>query len=312
VIGGSAGALDALLSLVGALPADFSGAIFIVSHVGANRSQLPELLTNAGRLTAIHAQDGMAIRPGCICVAPPDRHMLVERDRVRLTRGPREHFTRPAIDPTFCSAARAYGASVIGIVLSGTGSDGTAGLEEIRERGGVTIVQAPSDAMFPEMPQTAASTVRVEHVVTSSELGALLIRLLAEPVAIADEQTELEASTQMNQPEKPAALTCPECGGALREESGTALQTYRCHTGHRFAANELLAGQLEEVDRAIEVAMRVLNEQSELCRRMIQDAQRAGRTHGIAYWTNRRDEAAGQFATLHRFLLREHLESSEP
>ncbi|MGE5268696.1 MAG: chemotaxis protein CheB [Thiohalocapsa sp.] len=309
VAGGSAGALDAFLALAAALPADFPASLLIVSHVGANRSQLPELLSRAGKLPATHARHGEAIEPGHIYIAPPDQHLLVDAGRVVLNRGPRVHFTRPAIDPLFRSAARSYGARVIGVVLSGTGSDGVIGLEAIHAAAGLTLAQAPTDALFTEMPQTAVATVPIDHVVVKAELAPLLVRLVAEPLAAPARKTE--ASNEMTELERPAGLTCPECGGTLREIDGTALKTYRCHTGHMFAADELLGQQLDEVERAVFVAVRVLNEHAELCRRMIEDAHKAGRSHGIAYWTRLKDEAEAQLQPLQRFLLRERLSADD-
>ena len=303
VIGGSAGALDVLLSLAAGLPADFGGSVFVVSHVGANHSQLPLLLATAGPLPAKHGEDNEVIRPAHIYVAPPDRHMQLRDGRIRLNRGPREHFTRPAIDPLFRSAARQYGAAVIGVVLSGTGSDGASGLEEIKAAGGLALIQQPEDALFPEMPQTAAAVVEIDRVVSSAQLAAVLAELVAQPVR--SWPRIVPTDTDMTELEKPAAFTCPECGGALREAGRGGLKMYRCHTGHAFAADELLVQQLDEVERAVFAAVRVLNEHAELCRRMIVDANRAGRTHGVAYWTRLKHEAETQLEPLQRFLLRE-------
>src|SRR5215469_3689747 len=105
VIGGSSGGLEAMIRLVAGLPGDFQGSLFVVSHIGANPSQLPELLANAGRLPARHAQHGQIFAPGCIYVAPSDRHMLLLDGSIQLSSRPREHFTRPAIDPLFRTAA---------------------------------------------------------------------------------------------------------------------------------------------------------------------------------------------------------------
>lgn len=309
VVGGSAGALDAFLSLVAGLPADFPGSVFVVSHVGANRSQLPQLLGAAGALPVKHAEDDEEIRRGHVYVAPPDRHMVLRDGRIRLNRGPREHFTRPAIDPLFRSAARQYGPAVIGVVLSGTGGDGTFGLEEIRAGGGLALIQQPDDALFPEMPQTAAAVVEIDEVVVSRRLGEVLTELVAQPVAARPRAAQ--TSTDMKELEKPVALTCPECGGALRDLGGSGLKMYRCHTGHAFAADELLVQQLDEVERAVFVAVRVLNEHAELCRRMIADAKRAGRMHGVAYWTRLKNEAEAQLEPLQRFLLRERADLAE-
>lgn len=310
VIGGSAGALDPMLRLVAGLPADYRGSLFIVSHVGANPNRLPALLSEAGPLPAVHPVHEEKVRPGRIYVAPPDRHLLLADHRVLLSSLPREHFTRPAIDPLFRTAARAYGPRVVGVVLSGAGSDGTLGLGDIRKAGGLTVVQDPMEAAFPEMPETALRVVAaaVDHVVPSSRLAALLIRLIAEPAAVrgkaaADDDPAIASEMEL---EEPFALTCPECGGAVHEVPGTGLLTYRCHTGHRFSAGELLTHQVSDVERAVVVAIRVLRERSALCRRMIEEASTNGRTHGIAYWTRLKAEADDQLRVLQHFL---HLQS---
>jgi hypothetical protein len=114
VIGGSAGALAAILDIAGGFPRDFAGSIFIVSHVGANRSRLPELLANAAQMPSAHAENGEPIRPGRIYAALPDRHMMIEGGHIRLSRGPRQHFTRPAINPLFRSAAASRSSRIRG------------------------------------------------------------------------------------------------------------------------------------------------------------------------------------------------------
>ena len=302
VIGGSAGALDAMISLVERLPEDYRGSLFIVSHVGTNSSHLPQLLADAGPLPASHAIHEEKVRAGRIYVAPPDRHLLLADHRMLLSTLPREHFTRPAIDPLFRTAARAYGPRVVGVVLSGSGSDGATGLEDIRRAGGLVVVQEPADAAFPEMPQTALHAVKVDHVVPSAGLAELLTALINEPAAkkaIATDNPTLAVQMDL---EEPFALTCPECGGAVHEVSGTGLLTYRCHTGHRFSANELLEHQITDVERAVMVAIRVLRERTALCRRMMADAKAAGRTHGTAYWTGLKGEAEDQLRVLQHFL----------
>jgi two-component system chemotaxis response regulator CheB len=157
VIGASMGGVEAVLALAAALPPDFAAAVFVVLHIGARRSELPWLLNQQGPLRAQHPADGDPIHAGRIYVAPPDHHLLVEHGHVRLTRGPRENWVRPAVDPLFRSAARAYGAGVIGVILTGGLNDGTAGLFEIKQRGGITVVQEPSEAADPSMPRSAAA-----------------------------------------------------------------------------------------------------------------------------------------------------------
>jgi two-component system, chemotaxis family, protein-glutamate methylesterase/glutaminase len=301
VIGGSAGALDAMVNLVGRLPEDYRGSLLIVSHVGTNRSQLPGLLAEAGRLPAAYPVHEEKVRPGHIYVAPPDRHLLLADHCILLSSLPREHFTRPAIDPLFRTAARAYGSRIIGVVLSGGGSDGAAGLHEIHRAGGLTVVQDPAEAAFPEMPETALRAVKADYVVPSTGLAELLTRLIAEPAVGNPGVDEPKIATEMEL-EEPFALTCPDCGGAVHEVPGMGLLTYRCHTGHRFSADELLTHQTSDIERAVMVAIRVLRERTALCRRMIEDAGAAGRAHGVAYWTNLKGEADSELRVLRHFL----------
>ena len=195
VVGASAGAVPVLLGLATQLPADFPAAVLVVLHIGAHRSVLPELLKDCGALRARHAVDGQALQPGSIEIAPPDQHMLVEGNRIRLQHGPKEHHARPAIDPLFRSAASAHGAQVIGVLLSGRLDDGTAGLRAIKACGGVAVVQDPDDAEHPEMPRNALAHVDVDYCVPGSELARTLLRLVAGPLTPAASPLTAATST---------------------------------------------------------------------------------------------------------------------
>ena len=158
VIGASAGGVEPLRGIVAGLPGTCSASIFVVEHIGDHQSNLPILLALAGSLPATFATDGL-IDAGHIYVAPPDHHMLLQVSHIRLSRSAKIHFTRPAIDPLFVSAADAYGGRVLGIVLSGTGADGAAGLRAIWESGGTALVQDPNEAAEPSMPRAALQKV---------------------------------------------------------------------------------------------------------------------------------------------------------
>jgi two-component system chemotaxis response regulator CheB len=289
------------------LPGGFAASIFIVVHIGAHPSILPQLLTRHGSLPATHAQDGEPVRSGHIYVAPPDRHMLVSPEGIRLTRGPREHFTRPAIDPLFRSAADTYGPRVIGVVLSGAGSDGASGLHAIKRQGGLAVVQDPLLALMPDMPTSAVASGGVDFCVADRELAQLLVRLSAETAPRPSGPKSKTIGDAMPDLERPATLTCPECGGALREEGSTNPPTLRCHTGHRFSTGELLPAQFAEMEHAVEVALRILNERAELCRRLEEEAAVAGRQHGADYWHRRKTEALDRARVLQDFLGRDWL-----
>lgn len=305
VVGGSAGALDAMLEIAKGLPAGFPGYVFVVSHIGSNLSHLPELLMRVGPLRAVHPEGGEAIQPGVIYVAPPDRHMLLTRRHIQLSRGPRQHFTRPAIDPLFRTAAEMFGPRVTGVLLSGTGSDGAAGLERIKAAGGLAIVQDPATSLYPEMPLSASNAFAVDYIAPPEDIPGLLRRLLFERVPPSGEPAGNPTSKAMDELEQPVALTCPECGGALRDVEGTTVKQYRCHLGHAFGAEEVAVGQAEKVENAIGVAIRVLNERVELCRQMGKSASDAGRTMGVTYWRRLQHEAEQQLAVLRDFVMQQ-------
>jgi len=155
VIAASAGGFAPLRRIIDALPGDSVASVCVVMHTGPRPSLLPPLLANSSRLPVTFAQDGATIEPGHIYVAPPDYHILLESNRIRLDHGPKIHHTRPAADPLFISAAEAFAEKVIGIVLSRGDSDGTAGLQTIKQRGGIALVQDPAEAQEPAMPQSA-------------------------------------------------------------------------------------------------------------------------------------------------------------
>jgi two-component system chemotaxis response regulator CheB len=300
-----------LRSIGSTLPRDFAGNAFVVVHIGHSRSQLPELLANAGHLPAMFPADGETITPGHIYVAPTDRHLLVEPPLIRLSRGPREHFTRPAIDPLFRSVASAYGERAIGVVLSGGGSDGATGLDTIKRAGGLTVVLDPQDAVAAEMPRAAIEIVDPDYVSSEAELSYLVARLVREP-ASAQRLRKDALPDSLTMPERPYALTCPECGGTMRKiGNGTAAQ-FRCHIGHIFGAREMMPAQLELLEKALDVAQRALNERIELSRQMAANSRTAGRKHGLQYWERVRAEAEQQVDTIRRVLLNGAEAEEEP
>lgn len=169
------GGLEAVSAIVVDLPRDLRAALFVVLHLSPSYpSILPSILDHLGPLPAIHPKDRQKIRPGCIYVAPTDRHLLIEGGRIRILKGPTENLHRPAIDPLFRSAAF-YGRSrVAGVLLSGADMDGTSGMFAIKMRGGVTIAQDPAEAVAPLMPQSAITHVKIDHVLPLSKIAPLL------------------------------------------------------------------------------------------------------------------------------------------
>jgi two-component system chemotaxis response regulator CheB len=293
VIGASAGGVEALSTLVGALPANLPAAIFVVMHITAQGpSRMPEILARAGRLPAVHPTDGMAIAHGHIYIAPPDKHMLLERGRIRIVHGPRENRHRPAIDPLFRSAARGYGPRVVGVIVTGMLDDGTAGLLAIKQCGGVAIVQNPEEALYPGMPRSALENVLVDHCLPLAEIASLLVRLAHAPVQAIDaspapnemEQEisvtnmDLTTMTGDDPPGTPSAFSCPECGGVLWELNDGDLIRFRCRTGHAYSPESMVVGQSDTLEEALWVALKTLEESLSLSRRLGHQARERGQS----------------------------------
>lgn len=266
VIGASGGGVDALATLVKGLPVSFPGAIFVVIHVdAAGPHLLPSLLDNAGPLPAVAARDGEVVRHGVIYVASPDYHLVLNDAAIRLTRSPRENRHRPAVDPLFRSAARAYGPRVVGVVLTGSFDDGTSGLAAIKARGGIAVVQDPAEALFPGMPQAALRDVAVDHCVQLRELPALLVQLASTPVPsnvqVADAAPAgSEEGGTLPEPGSPSTMSCPTCHGVLWETNDVTLPRFTCRIGHSFSQETLLAEQADDLETALWGAVRALRE----------------------------------------------------
>jgi two-component system chemotaxis response regulator CheB len=314
VVGASAGGVEALADLAASLPPDLPAAVFVVLHLPSTRtSALPDILSRRGPLPATHVKDGEPIEPGRLYVAPPDHHVLLRSGHVHLARGPRENGHRPAVDPLFRSAAREYASRVIGVVLSGALDDGTAGLAAIKTRGGLAVVQEPTDALYPGMPTSALEHVRVDHVQPAAALGALLARLTAEPAgaanpAPANMEVEVEVegfsleAMEGEHPGRPSGFSCPDCNGVLWEIQDGDLQRFRCRVGHAWSPESLLTQQSEGLEAALWIALRSLEERAALARKLAAPARRRGHTITASRFEEQAAEAQ-QAARLVRNLL---------
>ena len=291
VVGASAGGVEALRAFVAGLSPGLPAAVLVVLHVPRDSpSALPLILARSGPLPASHAVDGESLTAGRIRVAPVDHHMLVLDNHVRLSRGPAENGHRPAIDPLFRSAARALGAGVIAVVLSGARDDGTAGMASVISRGGVGLVQDPDDALHPSMPRNALEHVAVEHVLPAIHLGKAVSDLVMERARAehgAGYDPLLEAETAMASMDdlttdetgaRPSGLACPACHGVLFELPGAPQPRYRCRVGHAWSPESLLDEQAEALEGALWMALRALEEKAALSQRMAVSARHRGTT----------------------------------
>jgi two-component system chemotaxis response regulator CheB len=288
VIGASAGGPEALRVLLSGLPEGLPAAVFVVVHVG-EPSYLPGLLDRVSRLPVKRAANGELFARSQVYVAPPGTHLLLHGNHILLRRGPRENLARPAVDPLFRSAAASFGSRVIGVILSGALCDGTAGLRAIKRCGGLAIVQEPKDALVPDMPVNARRYVEVDHVLPVAEMAPLLgslSRQKAGPTPEIPLDTRLEAAIAAQELADmriddmlgtPSRFTCPECHGALWETEDGDMLRYRCHVGHAFSADTMLASQTDETDRLLGTLLRSHQERAALARRMAERHRAEGR-----------------------------------
>jgi len=245
VIGASSGGLEGLMEIVAGLPEDLPAALFIVVHVPAQAtSQLPEILTRAGRLPATHATDHEKIKSARIYVAPPDFHLLLSVGKMRIVRGPRENNARPAIVPLFRSAARAYGPRAVGIVLSGLLDDG-AEIGFGRKRKGYRRDNGNEMEKESAIAELSSDTIEDD-----------------------------------DKPGPPSVYGCPDCGGVLWELQNEERLRFRCRVGHAFSADGLLRTQAESLESALWSAFRALHENAALSRRLA--ARARANNHGLA------------------------------
>jgi two-component system chemotaxis response regulator CheB len=326
VVGFSAGGIEPLLRLVGALPADFPGAVCIVHHFPPQSiSALPNILQRASALRVAQAVDGEAVVPGRVYVARPDQHLLLTGGRIRLTNGPREQGHRPAIDPLFRSAARTYGPRVVGVILSGTLDDGTVGLIEIKARGGLALVQQPEEAAYRGMAMSALRNVAVDHVAPVRELAATLDRLAREDTPEGDPfpaglHGDLAAGgseapdpavaglAALRNPAalgRPSPMVCPECGGVLFEREQDDYLHFRCHVGHAFSEEALFASQARALEGALWSAVRALEEKAELSRRLAEQCGHRGLHLAVTKFEGAAREAEHGSNLLRQALLKE-------
>jgi two-component system chemotaxis response regulator CheB len=296
VIGGSAGSIDVLRQVLAKMPPDFAAAIGIVIHVMPTRhSNLPHLFQRTSALLVSTAVDGAPPRPGRVVIAPSDHHLLVGEDAFRVGRGPKENGFRPAVDVLFRSAAAAYGPRTVGVILSGGLADGVRGARAIKQAGGRVIVQDPREAQFPEMPRSARPYA--DFVVGAGEMPALLVTLTEVAMRLRGER----AGGAEEERRQLTELTCPECGGVLSELPDG--MTYRCHVGHAYSEDSLLAHGHEMIEAGLWRAIRILNEQAKLLRMLAGKMAAQGSSRSAERFSDRAAEAEQSVAALRNVLL---------
>jgi two-component system chemotaxis response regulator CheB len=321
LIGASAGGIEALRTLVAALPSDFVAPFCVVVHTSPQApGVLDQILSRAGTLPASNAVNGERLKGGHIYVAPPDFHLVVEPGRLRVTKGPRENRFRPAVDPLFRSAAQVYGPSVIGVILTGNLDDGTAGLWAIKQLGGTTIVQDPDEALFPSMPRNAIDHVNVDHVLRLADIPPLLAKLTSVPVEVpaalpVPDQMKIEVNIAMQDNPleaglerigEPSSFACPECHGVLLQLKEGTRTRFRCHTGHAYSVASLLAAISEGIEDSLWNSIRALEEGHMLMCRMAEHLKTSHDRSDAERLTEQANEAKRQSEVVRKLVSEHH------
>jgi two-component system chemotaxis response regulator CheB len=325
VIGGSSGATAPLKTILARLPENLPAAVFVVLHIPARSLGILATVAGAASALPVHAAiDGMKIEPGNIYLGVPDHHLIIVDGHIRLSRGPRENMSRPAIDALFRSAAAAYGSRVIGVILSGLLNDGAAGLEAVKRCGGLALVQDPAEAIADEMPRSAMAAVTADLAIPSTRIGDVLSDLVQETagprVPVPPDirlEVDIAAGERIDSPilrkiADPAPVTCPNCSGVLSTVRGAKPLRFRCQVGHAVTADILAKEQEAAVDEALRVALRVIEERAELVTRMAEDGRNSGRRAVAEMYDERAVEYRQYAETIRRAVLLSMAELEPP
>lgn len=314
VVGASAGGVPALMALAAALPPDLPAAVLVVLH-GART--LPDILAHAGPLPAEWARDGQAPAPGRVYVAPPDRHLVVRGGLLRLSHGPKENHTRPAIDPLLRTAAHECGPGVAAVILSGTLGDGARGAAAVRVGGGLVLVQDPQEAAHASMPRAALAGFPGEAGLPVREIARRLAAWACTPdpppptgalrppgdtlMSTPDTTPSTQETSARDTPAGAlirddihaqaanaarsganSVYVCPECGGVLWQVTEDGVTFFQCHTGHTYAPRLLLQQKSEALEATLWAAVRLLTEKATLTRQLLADLDVEGDAAGRA------------------------------
>jgi two-component system, chemotaxis family, protein-glutamate methylesterase/glutaminase len=307
VIGASAGGFKALDKLVPQLSADINAAYCIVLHIAVTEKYpfLVNRLQLHTKLKCEAAVDGMTIEKGKIYIAQPGSHLLIKDRKLITGTGPEENGFRPSINVLFRSAAVAFRAHTIGIILTGMLQDGTTGMDAIRRCGGCSIVQDPDEADYPSMPQSVINNMPVDYKLHLDEIGAVIASITRNK-SISDKNIPQEIISEARRSENMAVgikgmdevgekspYGCPDCGGVLWEiKTDSEGKRFRCHIGHAYQMEDLLHKQARKAETGLWVAVSMMEERRHLMVSRLAEYERRGmiqladdyrrRTEGLA------------------------------
>lgn len=296
-IGGSAGALPALIDLLGSFDPQDDATVFLVVHRSNESQHLKSIIERVSKLEVCEPDDCEPMRANCLYIARPDRHMMIGENHIHLRHGPRENNFRPAIDPLFRSLAVFGSTRAVGVVLSGYLDDGAAGSRAIVGNGGLVMVQDPAEAMSPDMPRATISAIgEPTAILNPGELGRRLSEIVVEEAGQhreVDSHVKLEMmiagleKASMASEERLGELSpynCPDCNGVLWEIEDGPMTRYRCHTGHAYTSRALEKRQDEMLERSLFDSLRACRERVNFVRNL---AEKDGANS--EHWNQRAD-----------------------
>lgn len=314
VVGASAGGIEALRQLLSGLPPDLPAAVLVVVHVPkTGGSALPGVLARSGPLPAAAATDGERLEPGRVYVAPPDRHLLVVGEEIRVSAGPRQNGHRPAADALFFSAALSAGPGVLAIVLSGALDDGALGAAAVEERGGIVAAQDPDEAAYPSMPRSALLATRSAVALPVRDLSDLVARRSGEAVETEAPEPSPDLTRTVEAllgavpgaeglPGEPVGFSCPTCGGPLFGLQEGKNDKFSCLVGHTWSARTLFDQQAHVLENALWVAVRALDERTRLAGRIVTSAAERGHNRTVDRFEEVAEESSEALRALRRLL----------
>ena len=307
VLGASAGGLEGLMRIVRDLVPGLPSAFFVTMHVSPTaHSRLTDILARVARypVRAVTTA-GEDIVEGRVYVATPDRHMVIEGGRVFASAAPRENHHRPSIDALFRSAAIAYGRRTVGVILSGTLDDGTAGLRWIKRAGGVALVQDPAEALFGGMPASAIANVDVDRVLRAEEIAAGIADAVTrggEGIVSENGSVDDQGAPRDNGQHAASDFVCPDCGGTLFRVPENDIMRFRCRVGHAYSPEGLHAVQSRDVEESLWTAIRSLEEHADLSRRLAEWARISSLSMAEENFANRAADSLRKAAIVRRAL----------
>ena len=318
VIGASAGGVEALQCLFRSLPPDLPAVFLVVLHIPPyTPSSLSSVLSRVTSMPVLSVIEDQALQAATVYVASADHHLVVVDGGLRVTRGPKECRSRPAIDVLFRSASVIHEERVIGVVLSGALDDGTAGLWAIKDRNGLAMVQDPGEAGHDSMPKSAIQHVAVDFIGTVEELASEIasqVHMQIEPKTAhtANERHLIESGISINGNGlgtgvmglgKISNYTCPDCHGVLVQIKEGSIVRFRCHTGHAFSVKSLVAAVNEAIDKGLWDTLRAVEERIMLMRQMAELAEYDGNPHDAERYRTQATKAEGRLKPLRELVL---------